>query len=43
LQHLRGRSLLRQGFSEVGGALAQFIEQPRVLDRNHRLRGEGFY
>ena len=27
-------------FGEIVGALAQFVEQPRVLDGDHRLRGE---
>jgi hypothetical protein len=44
LQHLRGRCLLLQGLgqvgravAEVGGALPQFVQQPRILDRNHCL------
>ena len=39
LEHLRGRGLLFQGL-ELAGALAQFVEQPRVLDGDHRLVGE---
>jgi hypothetical protein len=39
-QHVGGRGLLLQRFGEVIGALAQLIEQPRVLDRDHRLIGE---
>ncbi|MGC2122413.1 MAG: hypothetical protein WA652_06120, partial [Xanthobacteraceae bacterium] len=39
-QHLGGRGLLLQRLSEIVGALAQFIEQPRVLDGNYRLIGE---
>src|SRR5262249_25437099 len=34
LQHVGGCGLLLQRF-------AQLVEQPRVLDRNHRLVGEG--
>jgi len=33
LQHLGGRGLLLQ-------RLARFVDEPRVLDRDHRLRGE---
>jgi hypothetical protein len=33
-------SLLLQRFSEVGGALAQFVEQPRVLDGDDGLGGK---
>ena len=40
LQHLARRGLLLQRLAEIVGALAQFVEQPRVLDRDHRLRGE---
>ena len=39
-QHLGGGGLLLQRLSEIVGALAQFIEQPRVLDGNYRLIGE---
>src|SRR6185436_12735954 len=35
-----GRGLLLQRFGEVIGALTQLVEQPRVLDRDHRLGGE---
>ena len=35
-----GRGLLLQRFGEIVGALAQLVEQPRVLDGDHRLRGE---
>src|SRR5215469_15130128 len=42
LQHFGRRSLLLQGFSEIIGALAQLVEQPRVLDGDDRLRGEVF-
>ena len=40
LQHLGGRGLLLQRLAEIVGALAQFVEQPRVLDGDHGLRGE---
>src|SRR5437764_585874 len=40
-QHLGSRRLLLQRFGEIGGALSQFIEQPRVLDGDHRLVSEG--
>jgi hypothetical protein len=48
-QHLRRGRLLLQRFRQVGcasrkvsGALAQFVEQPRVLDGNDGLGGEVF-
>ena len=37
----RCRGLLLQRLSEIVGALAQLVQQPRVLDRDHRLVGEG--
>src|SRR6516164_9194765 len=40
LEYVRGRGLLPQRFGEIGCALAQFIEQPRVLDGDDRLRGK---
>ena len=40
LQHVGGRGLLLQGFAEIIGTLAQFLEQPRVLDGDHGLIGE---
>ena len=40
LQHLRRGRLLLQRAGEVDGALAQFIEQPRVLDGDDGLSGE---
>src|SRR6516162_7556476 len=39
-KHFRGRGLLLQRFREIVGALAQLVEQPRVLDGDDRLRGE---
>ena len=41
LKDLRGRSLLLQRFSEIIRALAQLVEQPRVLDGDGCLIGEG--
>ncbi len=40
LEHIAGRGLVFERFFEVAGALAQFAEQPRVLDRNYCLCGE---
>ena len=40
LQHLAGGSLLLQRLAEIVGALAQFVEQPRVLDGDDGLGGE---
>ena len=40
LQHLRGRRLLLQRFGEIVGALAQLVEQPRVLDGDDGLGGK---
>src|SRR6516165_990616 len=40
LEHLRGRRLLLQRLSKIVCALPQFVEQPRVLDSDDRLRGE---
>jgi hypothetical protein len=42
LQHLGGRRLLLQRLGEIIRALAQFIEQPRVLDGDDGLSGEVF-
>ena len=41
LQHLRGRGLLLQCLGEVARARLHLVEQPHVLDRDHRLVGEG--
>jgi hypothetical protein len=30
-----------QGFAQIGRALAQLVQQPRVLDSDHGLVGEG--
>ena len=40
LQHLRGRGLLLQRLGQIVGALAQLVEQPRVLDGDDGLGGE---
>ena len=40
LEHVGGGGLLLQGFAEIVGALAQFVEQPRVLDGDHGLFGK---
>src|SRR5262249_41891254 len=40
LQHFRSRGLLVQRFAQVIGALAQLVEQPRVLDGDDGLRSE---
>ena len=40
LEHVAGRGLVFERLLEVAGALAQFVEQPRVLHRDHRLGGE---
>ena len=40
LEHLGGGGLLLQQFGEIVGALAQFVEQPGVLDGDNGLRGE---
>ena len=42
LQHLAGRGLLLQRLGQIVGALAQLVEQPRVLDGDHGLGGESF-
>ena len=34
-----GRGLLLQRFGQIVGALAQFVEQPRVLDGDDGLTG----
>src|SRR5262245_31340097 len=41
LQHLRGRGLLLQRLGQFGRARLHLVEQAHVLDRNHRLVGEG--
>ena len=39
-QYFRGGSLLFQQFGELASALLLGLEQPHVLDRDHRLVGE---
>jgi hypothetical protein len=41
LEHLGGRGLLLQRLGELAGARLDLVEQPHVLDRDHRLVGEG--
>src|SRR5829696_8288938 len=41
LEHVGRGSLLLQRLAQVVGALAQFVEQARVLDGDDRLIGEG--
>src|SRR5262249_36708480 len=40
LEHIGGRGLLLQRFGEIAGTLTQLVEQPGVLDSDHRLGGE---
>jgi hypothetical protein len=40
LNDLAGGSLLLQRFGEIVRALSQFVEQPRILDGDHRLAGK---
>ena len=40
LEHLAGRGLLLQRFGQIVSALAQLVEQPRILDRDDSLSGE---
>ena len=40
-KHVGSGGLLCQRLGEIIGALAQFVEQPRVLDGDDRLVGEG--
>src|SRR6516162_6259708 len=39
-QHLRGSRLLLQRITQIGGALAQLVEQPHVLDGDDGLGGK---
>ena len=41
-EHLGGRRLMLQRLAQFRVALVEFLEQPHVLDRDHRLVGEGF-
>ena len=41
LQHLRGRGLLLQRLGKLARARLHLVEQPHILDRDHRLVGEG--
>ncbi len=40
LQHVADRGLVFERFLQVARAVAQFVEQPRVLHRDDRLRRE---
>ena len=40
-QHLGGRGLLLQRLGQLARARLHLVEQPHVLDRDHRLVGEG--
>ena len=40
-EHLGGRGLMLQRLAQFCVALAEFFEQPHVLDGDHRLVGEG--
>ena len=40
LQDIGSGGLLLEGFCQVSGALAQFVEQPRVLNGDDGLGGE---
>ena len=41
LEHLGGRGLLLQRLGQISRARLHLVEQPHVLDRDHRLVGEG--
>ena len=41
-EHLGGRRLMLQRLAQFRIALAEFLEQPHVLDGDHGLVGEGF-
>ena len=41
LEHVGGGGLLLQRFGQIVGARLHLVEQPHVLDRDHRLVGEG--
>ena len=41
LQHLGGGGLLLQRLGQLARARLHLVEQPHVLDRDHRLVGEG--
>src|SRR5215469_9397038 len=40
LEHVASRGLVFESFLQFSGALARLIEQPGVLHRDDRLRGE---
>ena len=41
LEHIGGRGLLLQGLAEIARCVLHLVEQPDILDRDHRLVGEG--
>ena len=41
LEHVRGRGLLLERLAQLRGPRLDLVEQPHVLDRDHRLVGEG--
>ena len=41
LEHIRCRRLLLQRLAQFGGACLHLLEQAHILDRDHRLVGEG--
>ena len=41
VEHVAGRGLLLEHLGELVGARLHLLEQPHVLDRDHRLVGEG--
>ena len=43
LQHLGRRGLMLQRFAQIGGLRLHLVEQAGVLDRDHRLVGEGLH
>src|SRR5215472_7021387 len=40
-EHLGCRRLMLQGLAQFRVALLKFLEQPDILNRDHRLRGKG--
>ncbi len=43
LQHVGGGGLLPQPFADLRRARLHLVGEPHVLDRDHRLVGQGFY
>jgi hypothetical protein len=42
LEHVARRSLVFERLLQITRALPQFAQEPRILHRDHRLRGEAF-